>query len=102
MAYWGRTDDHQMSLIELKLDYQSKCAYLISLKGSDDRRAIRERDIIIGRCGPKSLRERNARVIHDTTFTTEISADVHLELIKEGSVHSGDVRGRGSIQVDRL
>lgn len=64
---------------------------LISFKRGDDRGAICERDVIIDRDRPKSLRERHTGVIYDTTFTTKISADVHLRLVEEASAHSGDV-----------
>lgn len=106
ITYWGHTDDRQMLIGRVNVDEemrpQGKCTDLITPERSDDRRAIRERDVIVDRSGPKSLRERNTRIIHDTTFTTEISADVHLRLVDEASAHSGDVRGGGCIQIDRL
>lgn len=95
MTYSGHTDDRRMLFGRVNIgeerDYRGKRTDLISIKRSDDRRAIRERDVIVGRFGPKSLRERNTRVIHDTTFTTEISADVHLRLVEKAGAHSGDI-----------
>ena len=79
-----------------------RASNLISPKRGDDRRPIRERDVVTRRDGPESLRERHTRVIHDTAFTTEISADVHLRLVEQPRAHAWDVGGRGGIQVDGL
>lgn len=86
--------DRRILLGQVNISEETRSPDLISAKRGDDRGAICERDVIIDGGRPESLCERNTRVIHDTTFTTEIGADVHLRLVEESNAHPGDVRGR--------